>query len=76
MGTPLSPVSDLALLAPCDVVEVRSRGHLHCRGMVEATAPGSGAVWVRDDATGNRMMLHGTAHDVVRLSIGFPSEAH
>ncbi|WP_417234193.1 hypothetical protein [Arthrobacter sp.] len=71
MDTPLSPVTDLGLLEPCDVVEARRHGHLHCRGRVEATAPRAGVVWVRDDATGERLMLHADRLDVALLSPGF-----
>lgn len=71
MHIPLSPVTDLNQLQPCDVIEAHRLGHLHCRGMVEATAPVAGVVWVRDDATGSRLMLHADLLDVVRLSAGF-----
>lgn len=75
MDIPLSPVADLALLDPCDLIEARRDGHLHCRGRIEATAPSAGVVWVRDDATGSRLMLHSGLLDVVRISTGFQQVA-
>lgn len=65
------PLSDLRVLDPCDTVEAWNHGHLHCRGVVEATAPIQGVVWIRDDATGCRLMLQPGMYDVVRLAAGF-----
>jgi hypothetical protein len=75
MHIPLSPVTDLNQLQPCDVIEAHCHGHLHCRGKVEATAPVAGVIWVRDDATGSRLMLHSGLFDVVRLTAGFAQVA-
>lgn len=60
-------IRDLRTLGPGDTVEALRHGDVHYRGRVEATAPDHGVVWVRDDSTGCRAMLHGNVYDVFLL---------
>jgi hypothetical protein len=51
------PGEDLARLRPGDRLEARRDGQvLHC-GVVEATVPRLGVVWIRERSTGYRKML-------------------
>ena len=70
MNVTASRVSDLRTLCLGDRVEVRRFNDVHYRGHVEATSPRLGVSWIRDDATGNRVMLHAGAYEVFRLRLG------
>ena len=71
MSVSVSHVQDLRTLGPGDTVEARRFNDVHYRGRVEATAPAHGVVWVRDDATGCRVMLHGDVYRVFVLHLAF-----
>ncbi|MHA7240317.1 hypothetical protein [Arthrobacter sp. TMS1-12-1] len=51
-------VLDLGMLRTGTLLEARRRNEVHYRGYVEETAPGLGVVWIRDDTTGHRAILH------------------
>lgn len=75
MSVSVSHIQDLRTLGPGDTVEARRFSDVHYRGRVEATAPAHGVVWVRDDATGCRAMLHGNVYQVFRLRRAFDMAA-
>ncbi|GER23143.1 hypothetical protein NCCP1664_16390 [Zafaria cholistanensis] len=70
MNLTASRISDLRTLCLGDAVEVRRFNDVHYRGPVEAMSPRLGVAWIRDDATGNRVMLHAGAYEVFRLRAG------
>ncbi|MEE1621606.1 hypothetical protein ACQ3I4_06495 [Zafaria sp. Z1313] len=67
MSVSLTRITDLRSLTLGDTVQASRFGSLHYRGRVEATAPALGVVWIRDDATGCRAMLHGNVFEVSLL---------
>ncbi|MEX5259719.1 hypothetical protein [Kocuria sp. CPCC 205263] len=51
------PDEDLARLRPGDRLDARRDGQVHHRGVVDATVPRLGVVWIRERSTGYRKML-------------------
>ena len=58
LATATARILDLSALGAGTVIEARRRNEVHYRGCVEHTSPGLGVVWIRDELTGHRAILH------------------
>ncbi len=68
IATTTARVLDPADLGTGTLIEARRRGEVHYRGWVEDTAAALGVVWIRDDVTGHRAILHVEEYSIRRLA--------